>query len=80
MQLKRRIKNIGKKTYEILEREFKEWIATLTDEELEKGRENWLSDLAKAKVFTAAEITAIRNEQMTDEEINRRINEHYRQN
>jgi len=52
----------------------------LSDEELEKGRENWLSNLAKAKVFTAAEITAIRNEQMTDEEISRRINEHYRQN
>ncbi len=76
MQLKQRIKKIGKRTFEILEREYNDWIATLTDEEIEKANEKLLSAIAKAKVFTVAEITAIRNNEMTDEEINRRIYEH----
>jgi len=80
MQLKQRIKKIGKRTFEILERERNEWLATLTDEEIEKAFEKWLSALAKAKVFTVAEITAIRDSEMTSEEIRRRINEHSCQN
>lgn len=80
MQLKRRIKNIGKKTSEILEREFLEWIETLTDEELENFHEKWLSRLKKNKVFNDAEIKAIREMQMHDEEVRQRINEHNCQN
>lgn len=80
MQLKRRIKNIGKKTSEILEREFLEWIETLTDEELETLHEKWLSRLKKDKVFNDAEIIAIREEQMSDEEVRQRIDEHHSQN
>ncbi len=80
MRLKQRIKKIGKRTFEILERERNEWLETLTDEEIGKVYEKWFSVVAKAKVFTTAEITAIRNNEMTDEEINRIIYEHHCKN